>query len=629
MTLNLLVVAIIVLSGLLWASPQKGRGLFSALIHLACVLVAGGLAFALWEPVVYGFLLNSAPDYAWCLGLLVPFVVVLLVLRIATDMTIGKNMDLGDGINFAGGAVFGGLAGLVTAGMLMIGVAHLRVGKEFLGYSPLSFSGGSLVGDKKMWVPADRLVTALYEGLSIGGFGTDTGLAERQPRVWEAAAMMRTTLQGGGEKQSALGRTTVAKNDVTLKGRYTVGPGAADLMLTDSFVLGDDGKPSKSKFVYADGDVPSGEVSVEGFVLEFASGAVEKSGQSVIGPGQVRLICRTSDGKGIGIHPAAIVARPEAGAGMYRFRMDAPDIFIPSVGGGSNAVFAPEFIVPKGAVPTDLIVKGTRYELSGLDASKAVAYANTNGRDEAIRNGSLFQKFGISVPGGGSGTKPAAGGAKPGAGTPSGGTPSAGTPTPAPSGGNSTKAGQVINTSGGRIQEMQEQAQLPDNMILNAGEIGGLEVNGDRKIVDGEHQFDKAIVANNRGIDRNLRVDQFAATKDTTVVQVLLANAGAMSVLGRSVEAAEDILPPVIIDTNGQQYEAIGYVYAEGNIIRVRYTPGRPLRGLSELPSRVSRSKRDQSVRLLFRPTKGVSIASFNLGPKQMATFEPALALGK
>jgi hypothetical protein len=624
MTLNLLVIAIIVLSGLLWASPQKGRGLFSALIHLACVLVAGGLAFALWEPVVYGFLLNSAPDYAWCLGLLVPFVVCLLVLRIATDLSIGKNMDLGDGINFAGGAVFGGLAGLVTAGMLMIGVAHLRVGKEFLGYSPLSYSGGSLVGDKKLWVPADRLVTSLYEGLSIGGFGTDTGLAERQPRVWEAAAMMRTTLQGGGEKQSALGRTTVAPSDVTLKGRYTVGPGAADQMLTDSFVLGDDGKPSKSKFVYADGDVPTGEVSVEGFVLEFASGAVEKSGQSVIGPGQVRLICRKADGTGIGIHPAAIVARPEAGAGMYRFRMDAPDIFIPSVGGGSSAVFAPEFIVPKGATPADLIVKGTRYELSALDASKAVAYASTNGRDDAIRNGSLFQKFGINIPGAGGTTKPAPGGTKPGAAP-----PATGTSTPAPSPGNSTKAGQVINTSGGRIEEIAEQTQLPDNMILNAGEIGGLEVNGDRKIVDGEHQFDKAIVANNRGIDRNLRVDQFAATKDTTVVQVLLANAGAMSLLGRSVEAAEDILPPVIIDTNGQQYEAIGYVYAEGNIIRIRYTPGRPLRGLSELPSRVSRSKRDQSVRLLFRPTKGVAIASFNLGPKQMATFEPALPLGK
>lgn len=613
MTLNLAVIAIIVLSGLLWASPQKGRGLFSALIHLVCVVAAGGLAFALWEPLVYNFLLNSTPNYAWCLGIIVPFAVCLLILRIITDLTISKNMDLGDAANFAGGAAFGGLAGLVTAGIVLLGVAHLRVGKEFLGYSPLSYQGGSLVGDKKLWVPADRLVVGLYEGLSLHGFGTDTALAERQPRAWEAAAMMRTTLQGGGEKQSAIGRTTVAKSDVTIKGRYSVGPAAADSMLTDSFVLGDDGKPSKAKFVYADGSSPSGEVSIEGFVLEFASGAVEKSGQSVIGPGQVRLICRMPDGTGVGIHPAAIVARPEAGSGMYRFRMDAPDIHISSVGGGSSAVFAPEFVVPKGATPTDLIVKGTRYTLAGTSA--AVSYANTNGRDEAIKNGSLFSKVGLNI-GGGAGRPAGSGGAASSSGS-SGSTSGSG------------GGGQVVSTSGGRVDMIVEIPQFPDNLTLNAGEMGGLEVNAERKIVDGEHQFDKAVLANNRTIDRSLRVDQFAATKDTTVVQVTLANAGAMSVLGRSVEAAEDILPPVIIDSNGQQYEAIGYVYSEGNIVKVRYTPGKPLRGLSELPSRVSRSKRDQSVRLLFRPTKGVSIASFALGPKQMATFEPALQLAK
>lgn len=614
MILNLAVIAIIVLSGLLWASPQKGRGLFSALIHLACVLAAGGLAFALWEPVVYGFLLKSAPDYAWCLGLLVPFAVCLLILRVITDLTISKNMDLGEAANFAGGAIFGGLAGLVTAGLVVLGVSHLRVGKEFMGYSPLSYQGGSLVGDKKLWVPADRMVVGLYEGLSLHGFGSDDALAQRMPRAWEGAAMMRTTIQGGGEKQSSLGRTTIAPDDVKIKGRYTVGPATADMMMTDSFVLGDDGKPSRSKFVYADGAAPSGEVSVEGFVLEFASGAVEKSGQTVIGPGQLRLVCRLADGTGVGIHPAAIIAKPEAGGGMYRFRMDAPDIFIPSVGGGSSAIFAPEFLVPKGATPTDLIIKGTRYPLSGTSA--AVAYPTTNGRDDAIRNGSLFQKMGMNV--GGGGGKPASGASASASGS---GTASSG---PAKASG-----GQVVNTSGGRIDTLVEIPQFPDNLTLNAGEMGGLEVNAERKIVDGEHQFDKGVLANNRTIDRTLRVDQFAATKDTTVVQVLLANAGAMSVLGRSVEAAEDILPPVIIDTNGQQYEAIGYVYSEGNIVKVRYTPGRPLRGLSELPSRVSRSKRDQSVRLLFRPTKGVAIASFALGPKQMASFEPAVQLAK
>lgn len=615
MTLNILVIIIIVLSALLWGAPQRGRGLFSALIHLACVIAAGGVAFAAWEPLVDAFLLKSLPDYAHTVGLLGPFVVALFLFRIISDLTVPNNLDVGDAANFAGGAVFGAAAGFITAGMVVVGISHLRAGKELLGFTPLSYSGGSLVSNKKLWVPADRAVVSMYETLSLHGFGTDDALATRHPRAWEAAAMMRTTMPGGGDNKSAIARTTMLREDMAIKGRYTVGPLPADSAMLDSFILVE-GKPSKSNYKATDGAAPSGEVSVEGFVLEFSSGAVEKSGQVVLGPGQVRLICETPDGA-IAVHPAAVVAKPEAGGGMYRFRMDAPEIFIPSVGGGSNSIFAPEFYVPKNARPTDLIVKGVRYPLAGLDASKAVAYANTNQRDDAIRNGSLFQKFGLNV-GAAAGARPAPGAGAGGGGAGGGGAASSGAPA----------ASQVINTSGGRIQELVESTGIPDGVLLNAGEIGGLELNAQRHITDGEHQFDRNALANNRGIDRNLRVDNFARTRDTTVVQVLLSNQGAMSLLGRSVEAAEDILPPVLIDTNGQRYEAIGYVYAEGSIIKIRYTPGRPMRGLSELPSRVSRSKRDQTVRLLFRPTDGVSIATFALGGKPLASFDPPVKLG-
>ncbi|MFM9957754.1 MAG: hypothetical protein ACKVZJ_06740 [Phycisphaerales bacterium] len=615
MVLNLLVITIIILSALLWGAPQRGRGLFSALIHFACVIAAGGVAFAVWEPLVYGVLLKSAPDYAWTLGLLAPFIVSLLIFRIVTDLTVPKNMDLGDAANFVGGGVFGGAAGLITAGMVVLGISHLRSGKELLGYTPLNYSGGSLVAEKKLWIPVDRLVVTMYEVLSTGGFGSEDALALRAPRAWEAAAMMRTTLRGSGENQAAIGRTTMQPGDMAIKGRYTVGPLPADTATLDSFILVD-GKPSKTGFKDSTGAAPSGEINVEGFVLEFNSGAAEKSGQVVLGPGQIRLVCK-SGSTAIALQPAAIIARPEAGGGMYRFRMDAPEIFIPSVGGGSSSIFAPEFFVPKGATPTDLIVKGVRYPLSKLDASKTTLYPNTAMRDDAIRNGAMFQKFGLNVGGGAPGGAAAGGSA---GGAAAGGSGGASTSPPS--------AGQVIKNSGGRMEEFFESVGLPDSLILNAGEIGKLELNAQRQITDGEHQFDKSVLANNRGIDRNLRVDQFARTRDTTIVQVTLSNQGAMSLLGRSVEAAEDILPPMLIDTNGQQYEAIGYVYSEGNIVKIRFTPGKPLRGLSELPSRVSRSKRDQTVRLLFRPTVNVSIASFALGTKPLATFDPPVKMG-
>lgn len=612
MIINLLVIVTILLSALLWGSRQRGRGLFSALVHLVCVVAAGGVAFAAWEPLVYGFLLKTAENYAWCLGLLVPFLVTLVIFRVIADMTVTKNLDFNDATNFAGGAVFGGLAGLVTAGILVLSLSNVRTGRELLGYTPVTFEGGSMVSTRSLWVPADKIVVGMYEKLSIGSFGTSTPLAERSPKVWEQAAMMRTSLQGGvGDGKNIIGRVGVLPEDVTIAGRYRVGPMPADKLLTDSFVVGADGKGIRQQFVYADGSAPSGEPRIEAFVLNFTSGAGEKSGQVVLGPGQLRLVCKTESGA-VGIHPAAIVAKPEAGAGMYRFRMDAPDIFIPSVGGGSNAVFAAEFIVPQGYTPTDLIIKNTRFELDQLDATKVQEFASTEKRDDAVRTGAVFARFGM-------GGTPAAGGtATSGTSSSSGGTSTSAT---------SSSGVQVLrpNASGDRFLEASVSDILPDNYMIDSGEIGGLELNGEKSIVNGEHQFERERLTNNRGLDKNLRVDRFASTRDTAIVQVLLADKGTMSVLGRAVESAEDILPPVLIDQSGQRYEAVGYVYAEGSIVRIRYTPGKPIRGLSELPSRISRSKRDQTVRLLFRPTSNVSITAFALGSKTLAEFQPPL----
>lgn len=621
MLINLLVIVIIVLGALLWGSRQRGRGLFSALLNLVCVIAAGGIALSVWEPLVHGLLLNMMEDYAWCVGLVAPFVVSLVVLRLALDGCVKKNLDFDDVTNFVGGAVFGAAAGAVTAGIVVLGVSHLRTGKDLAGYTPLTYSGGSLVSTRGLWVPADRWVVSFYERLSRAGFGSDTPLADRLPRADESAAMMRVGVRGGSDTANSVGRAAVKPADVEIKGRYQVGPAPADALLTDTFTLGTDGSPIPGKFVYSDGDKPTGEVTIEGFVLNFQSGASEKSGQIVIAPGQLRLVCHNpSTGHSMGIHPAAILAKPEAGGGMYRFRMDAPEIYIPSVGGGSSAVFAPEFIVPSGYVASDLIIKSTRFELTGSAGSPALRYPTAARRDDAVRDGSLFTKFGLNVGGAGA---PPRGGTRPGG-------PSATTP-PAPTGRPATGAGTgatVVKASGsGRVEELDLSPVLPENLILNAGEIGGLELNSDRRIINGEHQFDRKAISENRGIDRQLKVDKFAATRDTAVVQLLLANSGAMSLLGRSVEAAEDILPPVLIDDKGQQYEAFGYVYSEGNRVWIRFTPGKPMRGLSELPSRISRAKRDQTARLLFRPTAGVNITAFALGGKTIATFEPPVSI--
>ena len=56
MILNIIVLVFVLLIGYWWAN----QGLFSAIIHLLCVIVAGAIALALWEPIGVGLFMKSA-----------------------------------------------------------------------------------------------------------------------------------------------------------------------------------------------------------------------------------------------------------------------------------------------------------------------------------------------------------------------------------------------------------------------------------------------------------------------------------------------------------------------------------------------------------------------------------------
>ena len=93
---NLIVVALVLGLGYLWMT----RGFFSAFLHLLCTIAAGAFAFAFWE-MLGGMLLGAAPTsgfarflhgMSWGLGLLIPFLVALVVLRVITDKVIKANV---------------------------------------------------------------------------------------------------------------------------------------------------------------------------------------------------------------------------------------------------------------------------------------------------------------------------------------------------------------------------------------------------------------------------------------------------------------------------------------------------------------------------------------------------------
>ncbi|QDU34923.1 Colicin V production protein [Poriferisphaera corsica] len=167
LVLNILLIIFIIGMVYMWAV----QGFFSALIHLSVTIVAGTLAFAMWEPVS-GLLMAWKPAIAMSVGLLVPFGVLLLVLRMVMDKLIKKNMQFQQMISGIGGGACGLVSGVLTAGILVMGLGLLPTGYTTLGYQAwTATSGGKVVeDDAKLWVGVDEYAYNVFSFLSRGSF---------------------------------------------------------------------------------------------------------------------------------------------------------------------------------------------------------------------------------------------------------------------------------------------------------------------------------------------------------------------------------------------------------------------------------------------------------------------------
>lgn len=592
MILSVITIAIVALIAYLWA----GQGAFSAFLHMVCTLVAGAVAFALWETITNSLLIGLSPSLAWALGLVAPFALTLLALRMLVDRLLPANIDLDDATNFVGGALFGAVAGVISAGVLLISLSFLRIPADFMDYQPVKTdeTSGGIVRGPGLLFPADKLTAGLYERLSLASFSTDTPLALRRPDAQEMGTGMRMTYDG-------YATTVMSADDLKVIGRYSVVGKTPDELFSDSFAVKPTGEPlPRQKVTGVDGQPPEPGSTIEGFVLQFEAGSKEKNGQIMVGPGQLRLVVE-KDGDAWGVHPIAVISQVGgASRDFSRFRFDAPEVFIASVGGASNATMAFEFAVPPGAKPTDLFVKGVRIPITPASPARIAGSPETGltpaARDAAIRSLALVGKSGAGAQFDTSGA--------------------------------ATVAGRVGTQAPPSNSAVRQTPNLPS--AFNKSEATGLEISAggaDGKtnvIMRGKQTFRRDQF--NTKAPQALRVGMFNTTPDTAILQVDVSLDSKLSLLGRSVQSAESVAPPMLIDSIGQTYQAVGWIFEEPNQIDVRFTPDEPIRGLAEIPT-LSRTKSGQKLTLLFVVSKKVSIEKFTLGSNVVAQFDPAYSV--
>jgi hypothetical protein len=539
----------------------SGQGLFSSLLNLVATLLALVVAFSVWEPVVYGFLLRAMPEPAWGIGLLLPFGVSLIVLRVVIDKVIGGNLHFSPAIDKAGGALFGFLAGVLTIGVIIMGVEFSGVG-DFFGYAgyDLDPTGGAKPASS-LWVPADSIAASTVATFSDGAFaplGSDDSLNNNFPPVSDhpglavqAAMFMQSAFVG--QPGAIPARHSVRDENVNLaKAGYFV------VKELPNNAIGND--KAKIALKPASPTVVVGvEIAVQG---PGGSGAADADGVYRVTRGQVSLTYMNKDETTGTAFPIGYVQNGQAASLL------APGDYAYSSASDTVTHYW-VFQVPPNATPKTIRVKGVRVNLPPKPSTDPAAVA------------ALIRAPGSAV----AGTAP---------GTPGSQAPALPTGLPSP----------------GSAQLVTVSDRLPEAVSKNSLNTASIEFS-DKGIVRGE-----GLVAGERGLGGNLAVTRFSHPENAVIVQVSLGTNTPESLLGKIMANATAVTQaPVLLDDAGNRYFAIGYLISQAGKYRIRFDAGDPIRALTQVPT--NSASGDDRVSLIYQVQKNAVLKSFDLGNAQ------------
>jgi len=590
MFMNILVVIFVLAVGYAWMV----RGIFNAMIHALCVFVAGAVAFGFWEPLAL-ILVNLSPErgffsfiesVAWGVALVVPFAVVLILLRIATDKLIPNNIKNNSMVDYAGGAVFGIATGIISAGILVISIGNMRVSTEFMGYQPLFYSAdravgaGSLVKNDTLWIPVDSIVSKTYGNLSQGSMSTEQPLAYWYPELELTGFASRVSPDG-------MGRNALRPKDFSIRGAYTVGPESG---VESTELLKIDGRSEPQRYVDIN-EQRVGKARIFGYIVEFEAGAKERgkrgAGQLIVSNGHVRLLAEDdATGETFTVFPSAVISESSEPGQFGRWRFDANDVYISSTGGKSKVPMAFEYIVPAGSTPVALFVKNIRVSTDEL--AKPVNYPSTTRRDRVVPTGSILRGQAPEVE-------------------------------------YEDKYTVTYDTSNVDDEFFDVSARMLDILGMQSARRG-FTVDDNQLVVGGQGIWDvkSEVGRKNAGVSKKLRVERYAIADDQALLKLDVSANSPFGLLTEAAQIAPLDQPVKVIDTMGNEYDAIGYEYKDASEMRIRYTLGNTLSGLDDTPS-LSTTRADQRMRLMFIVTKGVEIEKFVIGDTLIAEFNPPI----
>lgn len=368
MILNLIVIAFVLGMAVMWAT----YGLYSALLHLLVVIVSGALAFAFWELFVYKLFMGFMPAYAWGVGLVAPFAVMVIVFRVLLDKFVKGNMQFPRLADQIVGGIVGACSGILTAGIALIGIGFLPMPPAIAGWQPYEVqSDGKVVPAPggKLWISADTMTADFFSKLSDGAFhpGSGTPLAGYLPNVDRQAGISRLAKFYDANMSVVATPGTVSATAVsTFSGEAVPGVGAA---INEHLIgsLKTTGSPGIGRLV-----------AVETDWKKDGGSTYDTDSVLRVPPTQIRLHVIADGGTGQLLPPVAF-AKKGAGDAMEFFRVNDNQILASSTYPEEKITWF--FAAPAGTKPNFLLVRNTRVSLpAAADAGEGETLASLMGQ---------------------------------------------------------------------------------------------------------------------------------------------------------------------------------------------------------------------------------------------------------
>jgi len=554
MIINLVIIVFVLAMAVMWST----YGLFSALLHLMLVIVAGTLAFAFWELWVSAVFIGFMPSYAWGVGLVLPFAVILVGLRLALDSLVGGNLQFPRLVNQIAGGAVGACSGILTAGIAVIGIGFLPLPHEVAGFRPYEVNSvGEVVPvpeGGQLWLGVDSMAEGFFTRLSGGAFSTSTPLSHYQPDLAKQSAVHRLAKWYDPNQSLVItpGTVTVKDEGVAVFTEDRIPGVGGDV---NEYLEGRRNRAAGGKLVVVQTNWQKGQDAA----------TYDSDNILRVPPTQVRLLVDTGQGPWESVAPSGF-ARANAAGAMQFYRLDNNNLFASSAGFPEidiNWVFA----IPSNASPAYLMLRNSRFVLpEGQDF---------DGRSIAPLIGSMYDPE----------------------------DPDAAATVAAPSDGNITT--DPVGYATHKITEIEATNALPAKVSKNkAQDVNySTEGEGDSEILSGQGILGQGAGGRGNSVDRVTVSDSLAALR-ARIVPFTPDNTGA---------AQGNVQPIRFVDSAGREYAPFAYSLLMGDgRQRVRVETGGGLNNNTDLP--LNSIKAGDELYVYWAVPRGITLESYQVG---------------